>query len=599
MKFYFHPLDKKCKNKTGAIAEGEELTLNVFADGGQNCFLDLNQDGQPAEAIPMQKTPFGWTVTLKINQTGLYFYRFILDGTYIGRDKDRQAQFNSELAYQLTVHTQDFTTPAWFKGGVMYQIFPDRFAKSGENPAIDGRILRSDWGGTPEFRPNAQGIVKNNDFFGGNFKGIIEKLDYLQSLHVTTIYLNPIFESNSNHRYDTGNYKKIDPLLGSKADFERLVAEAKKRGIHVILDGVFNHTGDDSVYFNRYGNYDGLGAYQSQQSPYFDWYNFYAYPNGYDSWWGIQTLPAVNERSQSYQNFIFGEDGVLKHWLKTGIGGYRLDVADELPDFFLKKLRASVKEGNPDALIIGEVWEDATNKVAYGQRREYFHGEELDSIMNYPLKNAIIDYILTGNVEILTQTVAMLLDHYPKCALDCLMNILSTHDTARILTVLGEKPAYNKEQMAITALTDQERKAAIEKVKMAALLQYTLPGVPCVYYGDENAMEGYSDPFCRKCFDWNNLNQDLIGFYQKLGEIRQNAGEAMKTGEYVQIFAKDGCIVFARVDKEVKYYVYLNNGRNKFDISLDGSYHDLLLDREYNQKMEISPYSYGIFRKNR
>ena len=598
MNFYYDPLDKKCKSVTGAVARGKEVTFRVRTEEAGECYIDLNRDGTAAKAYPMQRTADGYALTLRINETGLYFYRFILNGIYIGRGSGRRADAASGAAYQLTVYDENFTTPDWFKGGVMYQIFPDRFAKDGDYPVGEGKILRRDWGGMPEFRPNEAGIVKNNDFFGGNFRGVLSKLDYLQSLHVTVIYFNPIFESVSNHRYDTGNYKKIDPLLGAEEDFEALVAAAKERGIRVILDGVFNHTGDDSLYFNRYGHYDSVGAYQSYDSPYRDWYDFFDYPRGYQSWWGIETLPAVNEASEGYQNFIFGDDGVLKYWLRKGIGGYRLDVADELPDFFLKKLRKAVKEETPEAVIIGEVWESASDKIAYGKRREYFQGEELDSVMNYPLKDAIIGYVISGKVKILTETIDMLLDNYPKSSLDCLMNILSTHDTARILTVLAGKDTYDKEEMAVTFLSDDERKAGIEKVKLAAVLQYMLPGVPCVYYGDENGMEGYIDPFCRRCFDWEHMNEDLIDFYRKLGAVRAEFREILRDGEYAEVYrGKSSFLLFARVKNGKSCYTYVNNGSEKLTICLKNHavFQELLTGKEYRDRMEVLPFSYGIF----
>lgn len=602
MNFYYDPLDKNCKSITGAAPRGEIIRFRVRTDEAGECFLDLNRDGCPATAYAMHRTNDGFAVALKIHETGLYFYRFILNGQYIGRGKRRRADAASGEAYQLTVYDENFSTPDWFKGGVMYQIFPDRFAKEGEIAIGAGKILRKDWGGIPEFRPNREGIVKNNDFFGGNFRGVMSKLDYLQSLRVTVIYFNPIFESVSNHRYDTGDYMKIDALLGTKEDFEALVAAAKERGIRIILDGVFNHTGDDSRYFNRYGHYDSVGAYQSPDSPYRDWYDFYDYPRGYHSWWGIETLPAVNEASEGYQNFIFGADGVLKHWLKTGIGGYRLDVADELPDFFLKKLRTAVKEENPDAVIIGEVWESASDKIAYGKRREYFQGDELDSVMNYPLKDAIINYVLSGKAKVLAGTVNLLRDNYPKCSLDCLMNILSTHDTARILTVLAGKNTYDKEEMAVTQLSEAEKRAGIEKVKLAAVLQYTLPGVPCVYYGDENAMEGYIDPFCRRCFDWEHLNDDLISFYQKLGDIRERLRFILSDGEYTEVArGETSFLLFARVKDGKVCYVYVNNGSEKPDILFkeDCAFVELLSGREYSKKLPVLPYSYGIFIKKK
>lgn len=599
MKIYFNPLDRRCKSRIGAVPCGEDLKLTIFSDelkGG--CSLLYWKDGGFVREIAMQESDYAWHSTLHLEEEGLFFYRFRIGDRLVGADGERNAVFDSDESYQLTVYRKDFSTPDWFKGGILYQIFPDRFAKEGEVPSMpQGRVFRPDWGGMPHFRPDEQGIVRNNDFFGGNLKGITSRLDYLQSLHVSTLYLNPIFEAASNHRYDTGNYLKIDPLLGTEGDFDELIEEGKKRGIRVILDGVFNHTGDDSLYFNRYGHYDSLGAAQSKDSPYADWYHFSSFPDEYESWWGIKTLPAVNERSEGYQNFIFGDQGVLKHWLRHGIGGYRLDVADELPDFFLKKLRECVKSENGDGLIIGEVWEDASNKIAYGERRQYFQGGELDSVMNYPLKNAIIDYMTGGNTTALCRTIDMLIDHYPKCVLDSLMNSLSTHDTARILTVLGGKNAYSKEEMSELFLSEEERRAAIEKLKMATVLQYTLPGVPCVYYGDENGMEGYSDPFCRRCFDWMHRRVELYSFYQKLGEIREKYREIFAEGEYVDVYHDEKMLLYARTTVEKSCYVFVNNSSFSMNFSLDGTFRELIGDTVCRDVLSVRPYSYGILLK--
>ena len=308
-------------------------------------------------------------------------------------------------------------------------------------------------------------------------------------------------------------------------------------------------------------------------------------------------MPEVNEESKDYQDFVFGNDGVLKHWLSCGIGGYRLDVADELPDFFLQKLRQCVKETDSDAIIIGEVWEDASNKIAYSKRREYLQGYELDSVMNYPLKDGIIHFILTGNAETLANVMRMLQDNYPKQTLDCLMNILGTHDTARILTVLGEKNCYTKDEMASPKmlLDEWEKSVAIEKLKMAALLQYSFPGVPCIYYGDENAAEGYIDPFCRKCFDWENLNESLIEYYRQLGNLRSEFFEIFKDGGYAEIFVNDGCILFQRAKDDKRVYVYANNSSEGYFVTFDGRYREYLQDSVFDSVLEIKPYSYGIF----
>lgn len=603
MYYFYNPLSPACKSSVGAIANGEAITITVYKnnDSGENsfsakvCNLIINQDGCNEVCFPMKATDQGWTITLKFNCIGLYYYYFALDNKKFIKGALHQGVLRDEVysKWQLTVCDAAFSTPNWFKGGIMYQIFPDRFYRAEKELPCHG-VLRT-WGETPYFRPNEDGKVLNNDFFGGNIEGIREKLDYLHALGVTVIYLNPIFEAYSNHRYDTGDYKKIASLLGTEEDFKNLVSDAAKKGIHIILDGVFNHTGDDSVYFNRYETYNSLGAYQSKESPYFDWYCFTEYPNQYDSWWGITTLPAVNERSESYQNFMFSDDGVIKYWLKRGIGGYRLDVADELPDFFLRNLRRAVKNENPDAIIIGEVWEDASNKIAYGNRREYFLGSELDSVMNYPLKDAIIQFLLTHDTHPLRETIAMLIDHYPKETLDCLMNHLGTHDTARILTVLGQKTCFSKEEMAVTSLTEQEKDAAKQLLKFGIVLQYTLPGIPSIYYGDEIGMEGYSDPFCRNCFDWNHQDKELMSFYQKLSYIRTEVlKNAFKDGVYREIFATNTCLVFERRSENQTAYVYVNHGNEEFNIRLNGIMREHISEIDYENVLPIRKHTYGI-----
>ena len=603
--YYYNPLDRACKSQIGAIARASEITFHIFQDdSGENlsadsCYIELSADDLPRKQYAMKRTDDGFCITLRIHRVGLYFYCFKIGNRYFSCGNLKRGRFTEKPnLWQLTVFDANFSTPEWLKGGVMYQIFPDRFHKFGDLPVPEGKILHKSWGEMPCFRPNEHGKVLNCDFFGGNLRGIEEKLDYLQSLHVSTVYLNPIFEAYSNHRYDTGDYMKIDSLLGTEDDLRSLVLQAKKRGIKLILDGVFNHTGDNSRYFNRYGKYDSVGAYQSKNSPYYGWYHFTDYPNRYESWWGIETLPAVEERSQSYQDFIFGKDGVLKKWLGFGIGGYRLDVADELPDFFLEKLRDSVKEENEDAVIIGEVWEDATNKIAYGQRRQYLHGYELDSVMNYPLKDAIIQFVLSGNTTKFRETIFTLIDHYPKQVLDCLMNVLGTHDTARILNVLCEKRCNNKEEMSKTRLSDEERALGKERMKIAALLQFTLPGVPCIYYGDEIAMEGDIDPFCRKCFDWNAHEEEFTDYYRMLGDIRtKQYPSVFKDGAYREIFADDGFLLYERKSQSNRVLVYVNLSKKDYSLTLEEGYHDLFAKKPCANTYQIQAKSYGILAK--
>lgn len=602
MNIYYNPLDKRCKSVTGGIQRNTKFTLSVFCQENEyssdRLLLVIYRDGELPAYYGMKKTSFGWTISLKIHQIGLYFYHFLLNGAKVGVGGGRIATVRADAPdYQITVYDESYVTPQWFKGGIMYQIFPDRFNRVGEIPVGRGKIFRPDWGGVPEFRPY-NGKILNNDFFGGNFNGVRARLDYIKSLGVTAIYFNPIFEAASNHRYDTGDYMRADPLLGTEEDFKTLVAEAKENGIGIILDGVFNHTGDNSRYFNKYGVYDSLGAYQSTDSVYYDWYTFSNYPQAYDCWWGIDTLPAVNERSESYRRFIFGEGGVIKKWLRDGIMGYRLDVVDELPDSFVEDLRSSAKSENSQAIIIGEVWEDASNKVAYDARRKYLQGFELDSVMNYPLKDGIINFITTNDARGLREAVNMLVDNYPKQTLDCLMNILGTHDTCRILTVFGGKACFSKDQMSVTRLNEAEKKAAVEKLKAAAFLQYFLPGVPCIYYGDENGMEGYGDPFCRGCFDWEHMDNELISYYQKLGSLRRGAlSKILKDGEYKEVYCEQSLFIFKRFNAEGSAYFYVNRSADSFTLSLDGRYIDLFSGKKVSGLYKVPALSFGALLK--
>ena len=343
------------------------------------------------ELIPFQTPELVW-----------YWFRFWRDdGTGCLLDKTGYRSVGEPVPWQLTVYEKRHT-PAWFGEGVTYQIFPDRYCRlSVPNPAgmIGDRWVHEDWYENPAWMPE-DGEVKNRDFFGGSLAGVSAHLDDLAALGVSTLYFCPIFESASNHRYNTADYMKIDPMLGTEKDFKHLCAEAKKRGIRVLLDGVFNHTGSQSIYFNADGFYPTLGAAQSKESPYYDWFQFSSWPGSYDAWWGISTLPNVREDCPGYVDYIIeNRYSVVRHWLRAGASGWRLDVADELPDEFIEKLRSAVEETDPEALVLGEVWEDASNKISYSRRRKYFHGRELHGVMNYPFRTALLNYLLDGPAE--------------------------------------------------------------------------------------------------------------------------------------------------------------------------------------------------------
>lgn len=542
-------------------------------------------------------------------QEGLFWYDFRYTSAYgdffvVKAEHGLGVVSQSEgERFQLTVYDKNFTTPDWLKGGLIYQIFPDRFYNSGKkksNVPTD-RFLCEDWNKIPEHRQNNGTCSLGNDYYGGDLEGIAQKLPYLADLGVNCVYLNPIFEAHSNHRYNIANYEKIDMLLGDESDLKLLCAKAKKCGIKIILDGVFSHTGDDSVYFNRTGRYGNDGAYQNYNSPYREWFKFYDYPNGYDAWWGVKSLPETNETNESFLEYIIGENGILRKYLRLGISGWRLDVADELPDKFLDKLRQAVKSENPDAYILGEVWEDATNKVSYGARRRFLRGFQLDSVMNYPFANAILNFVKNGGGEALSEMVHTILENYPKCAVDTLMNHLGTHDTARALTLLGKNDSFvgNRDWQSQQKLSDAEYSMGIKRLKAAAVIQYTLPGVPSLFYGDEAAVQGYGDPFCRATYPWNNQNPELLEFYKKLGLVRKNC-PAFIDGDFYTVFANENAIAYTRKSKNAECFIAVNRGDNAAFIDVPKSFKNsknVFGNVQKNGKIILNSYEYTVIIK--
>lgn len=472
-------------------------------------------------------------------------------------------------SYQITVYEDIYDIPFWYQNGIMYQIFVDRFNKvQSENIKLkDDILLYANWYDNPSYLKDENGDIKKWDYFGGNLEGVIEKLDYLKSLNINIIYFNPIFEAHSNHKYDTADYKKVDSMFGNEEVFKKLVEECDKRNIKIILDGVFSHTGSDSIYFNREGKYSEIGAYESKESKYFDWYKFKNYPNEYESWWGVKTLPEINELTESYLDYIIrDEDSVIKHWLKRGVSGYRLDVADELPDKFIEILKEHMKDYKKDSILIGEVWEDASNKEAYGQLRKYFYGRELDGVMNYPFKDIIIDFLLNIiDANKMSKLFLKYMENYPLKNLYSNMNMVSSHDIPRILTILGESPHennlcnMNKESYR---LDFDKLQLGIKRVKLISLMQMTFYGIPCLYYGDEAGLEGYSDPYNRRTYPWGKENQTLLDWYKKINFLR-NKYKALSNGFFKVLYANDNIYIYQRYIDDLDVY---NNKYQKQDL---------------------------------
>lgn len=597
----FSSRDTRYRNPFGAVEQGSEVLFRIclprdwgcrgawFVHQKDGCFAQWDgmfwagMEGDDREWWDCRFTPdtpdLYWYFFAIDSDDGRRYLTCLPDGTAACVDSPRDS-------WQLTCYGSELKTPDWLAGGVFYQIFPDRFCCSGkakENVPAD-RMLHAQWDEQPHWRPDETGVVRNNDFFGGDLEGIRSKLDYLKRLGVTCLYLNPIFESHSNHRYDTADYSRIDPLLGTEEDLRQLTEEARERGIRVILDGVFSHTGADSVYFNKNGRYPGAGAYQTQESPYAPWYHFAQWPQEYTGWWGFNTLPEVDELNPSFITYITGENGIVRKWLRVGASGWRLDVADELPDGFLEALRTAVKETDPESLVLGEVWEDASNKQSYGHRRRYLLGKQLDSVMNYPFRTAILDFIKNGNGTHFFNQIGSVVENYPPQVTRLLMNSLGTHDTERAITMLAGEPANGRGRrwQSETQLSDEQRAEGIRRLKAAAVLQYCLPGVPCLYYGDETGLEGYRDPFNRGTYPWGCENEELIDWFCQLGQARA-AHEAFREGAFVPVYATEDVVVFDRVSESGTVRCAVNRSEAEVRISLDDNWQTALGDAAFYQ----------------
>lgn len=597
----------------GAVCCNEQLLLRLRIEGAdepENVVLRLWQDGSGEEKIAMKleqkyKDNRLYKVQLNApNSTGIIWYYFIITindkDYYYGNCPDRlggdgQLYEVTPPSYQITIYKEGAITPNWFKDGVIYQIFPDRFYNgTGQilHPKKDS-VIHGHWGNNPYYiRDVDTGRIVSYDFFGGNLQGVIEKLPYLKELGISVIYFNPIFASASNHRYDTGDYKTIDSMLGDNQVFARLCTKAKEVGISIILDGVFSHTGSDSIYFNKDGNYPEIGAYQSKQSPYYPWYRFTEYPDNYEGWWGIDTLPNVEENEPSYSDFIIeGQDSVIKHWLKLGAKGWRLDVADELPDSFIKKIYKTMKDFDKDSILIGEVWEDASNKESYGKVREYLQGDEMDSVMNYPFRKITLEFMLgITDAHAVHRAFMSLAENYPSHNFYAMMNLIGSHDVPRILTLLGEAPPHENltiAQQAKYRLPEQKQQMAIARLKMMVLWQMTFPGVPSVYYGDEAGLQGYKDPFNRATYPWGHENDELLTWHKLVIALR-NKYDVFKTGKWISLSVHEQVYGYVRT---------ITNGQDMFGQAKQDNTAIVLFNRSNKAvtlNLEVRTWCYGI-----
>ncbi|HBG5345671.1 TPA: glycoside hydrolase family 13 protein [Clostridioides difficile] len=615
----YNSWDKNFKAPFGALKFDEELTIYVKVNEGYNVksiSLEISREEEMRtitlnEELDNDKLgKFFCGKIEKFDDTGVYFYYFKVDVEMDGhiktlfygknRDNGYSCEYNySDInKYQITVY-KDFKVPKWYKEGILYHIFVDRFNNGNRSGKVDNpkknSFIYGNWEDIPMYIKDSQGDIIRWDFHGGNLRGIINKLGYLKKLGVSILYLSPIFEASSNHKYDTGDYKKIDPMFGDEDTFKELINKAKEKGISILLDGVFSHTGADSKYFNMYGNYNSLGAYQSKESPYYSWYMFEEFPQKYKSWWDVKTLPNINELEHSYMDYIiYDNDSVINKWINMGVKGWRLDVADELPTKFIRELKKELKKADDDSILIGEVWEDASNKISYGQRRSYLLGEELDSVMGYPFRNNMFSF-LKGEINSckLCNRYMQIKENYPKESFKSNLNLIGTHDVTRAKTELN---------------------GDVDLVKLAVAIQMTFEGVPYIYYGDEAGLCGGVDPDNRRTYPWKNEDEDMLNFYKDVIKIR-NKNKLLSSGSTEFIYtSNDSVFSFIRFNENNdRILILVNRSDNVENISLNihGSFIEEIpikyspknvnntIQIENNElKVDLDSKSFGVFKVN-
>ncbi|WP_160693296.1 glycoside hydrolase family 13 protein [Clostridium sp. C2-6-12] len=588
----------------GAVEVGQKVKLSIKVDkeivvAVQLILFDGTKISKGMKKEYLNSGEFRYSVEIDTSETlGLLEYYFILidgyDRLYYGNNDEHlggigQIYNYNPVPYQVTVYEKSHL-PEWYKEGVVYQILVDRFCNGNENNAInspkENSFIYGRWEDTPMYIKDNMGRILRWDFYGGNIKGIIKKLDYIKSLGANIIQLSPVFKSSSCHKYDTGNYEFIDEMFGTNDEFEEFCEIAKSKGIKVILEAVFSYTSSDSKYFNKLGNYDEIGAYNSPNCKYYSWYKFIKYPYQYQSWWGINERPNINVMEKSYIDYIIKDkNSIVKKWIDLGASGWRLNVIDELPDEFIELIRSRIQEIDKEVVLLGDIWDDASNKVSYSKRRRYLQGNEVQAVTNYPLRESLINFIkgyITSHR--LKQKIMSLYENYPRESFYGNINIAGTNDTERILTVLDEN---------------------IELLRLLVVIQFTLPGVPLIYYGDEIGLKGGKEPDNRRSYPWGKENKDLIEFYTEIAKIRNNEN-GLKKGD-INIYETDSDVfAFERNYDNEKIVVLVNVSKEQKlikDINLSGCYFNLFnISEKYkfvgkSSNISVLPRNFKILRR--
>lgn len=522
--------------------------------------------------------------TIDLETRAVYYYHFIcrVNGYFKNNKKGKYFDEKDMAQGESLKLSVNFEAPDWAKGAIMYHIFVDRYRKGREEelPEMSHRAVHKDWNEEMVIGPDSNGIW-NADFYGGDLKGIEDTLDYIKSLGVTVLYLSPVVWSQSNHRYDTADYMNVDPYAGCNENLKTLCDAAHRKGMRVVLDAVFNHTGNDSKYFNEYGSFPNIGAFQSTDSEYAKFYKKH-YENGqvkYDYWWGMPNLPVCDGSSLEWINFITGEGGVIDHWFSLGIDGVRLDVADELSDEFIELIRIAVKRNKPDGFILGEVWK---NPMRMG--RGYIEsGKGMDSVMNYSLVDALIRYFKYGDVDKLAYIIKDIMAEYPKDTINTLMNFTSTHDITRAINLFATYDfqecgewAWNPNSSDLEwcknfKLTPEQYKYGREVYEAYVFALAFMPGILSIFYGDEVGLQGMGNLANRKPYPWGHRDKKLLEFFRYIGRIR-NGESFLKEADLNVVDITKDYFMFERLGEEDKVLVTVNRTDEDKNFAIPGEY---------------------------
>lgn len=540
-----------------------------------------------------------------------YYFSFEANHEFMYFKKENTNNYKSVSKDDMWKMSVNFEVPEWAKGKIMYHIFVDRFKRGSEEPLkeMPNRTIHKSWDEDIIVGPDKNGRW-NADFYGGDLRGIIEKLDYIKSLGVSILYLSPIVWSQSNHRYDTADYERVDPYAGTNNDLKELCDMAHQLGMKVVLDAVFNHTGNDSKYFNEYNSFDELGACQSKDSKYFPFYRKYYHDNKvfFDYWWGMKNLPVCDGNSKDWQNYIYGPNGIIDLWFKLGIDGLRLDVADELTDEFIEGIRQAVKRNKRDGFIVGEVWKNPMRM----QRGYLESGKGMDSVMNYQLINALIRYYKYADVNILNNIINEILHEYPEDTINSLMNFTSTHDITRAINLFGSNEFMyhgewvwdlnnpDREYQKNYKLSEQDYQFG-KKMYASYLYALTfLPGILSIFYGDEIGMQGLGNLANRRSFTWDKIDQEILQLFRKIGMIR-NKEKFLETARLELLNVNEKYFTFKRRSKSEEALVYLSRTVDKSSIILPKEYkdEDVVYKLNNSNKEELDSFGGIVLKKTR